>query len=67
METATQRQKILRALEHGAALTPLDALRRFSCFRFGARIYELRRMGHKIESRLVKREGARVAEYRLTK
>jgi hypothetical protein len=67
METATQRQKILRALEHGAALTPLDALRRFSCFRLGARIWELKRMGHKIETRRVKREGARVAEYRLAR
>ncbi len=65
MEHSTQKEKILRALEHGAALTPLDALRRFSCFRLGARIYELRREGFRIESRRVKREGAWVAEYRL--
>ena len=67
METATQNDKILEALKNGYALTPLDALRRFSCFRLGARIFDLKHMGHKIEKRMVKRQGAYIAEYRLAK
>jgi hypothetical protein len=34
-------------------------------FRLGARILELKRQGHPITSRLVKRGDAHVAEYRL--
>jgi len=65
MEQATQKQRILEALIEGHAITPLYALRRFSCFRLGARIWELKREGFKISSRRVKREGAWVAEYRM--
>lgn len=57
MTTLTQRQMILIALQMGARVTPLVALRRFGCMRLGARIYELKRQGHKIESRM--RETAR--------
>ena len=59
----TQEQCILAAMQQGYKLTPLVALRRFGCFRLGARIYNLKRKGYKIESRLVKVNEARVAEY----
>ena len=59
----TQEQCILAAMQQGYRLTPLVALRRFGCFRLGARIYNLKRKGYKIESRLVKVNEARVAEY----
>lgn len=59
----TQEQRILEAMQQGYRLTPLVALRRFGCFRLGARIYNLKRKGYKIESRLVKAGDARVAEY----
>ena len=65
MRTDSQTKMIKAALENGAALTPLDALERFGCFRLGARIKELRDAGMAIETRMVKRGEARVAEYRL--
>jgi len=63
MQHTTQETRILAALQQGYRLTPLVALRRFGCFRLGARIYNLKRKGYKIESRLVKVNEARVAEY----
>lgn len=60
----TQSQEILRYLEDGGSLTPIDALVLFSCFRLGARIHELKAEGHPIRSRIVKsRDGKRWAEY----
>lgn len=65
MKTCTQGNRILAALKRGDKLTPLDALRRFACFRLGARVYELRQAGYRINSKLVRRSGARVAQYTL--
>lgn len=46
-----QRNKILRYLEtHKKGITPVEALNKFGCFRLGARIWELRAMGHNIET-----------------
>lgn len=36
---------ILDALQRGEEITPFDAVERWSCWRLGARVYELRRMG----------------------
>jgi hypothetical protein len=41
----SQAQLILEALQAGEAITPFDALNRSSCFRLGARIYDLRKQG----------------------
>ena len=46
----THADQILSALKKGQKLTPLDALRRFGCFRLGARIHELRSKGYAIET-----------------
>lgn len=40
--SASQTARIKAALLKGEKLTPMDALRRFGCFRLGARIWELR-------------------------
>lgn len=61
----SQADRIIDYLATGRPLTPIVALRRFSTLRLGARILELKRQGHPITSRLVKRGEARVAEYRL--
>lgn len=37
--SASQSVQIKAALLRGETLTPLDALRRFGCFRLGARIW----------------------------
>lgn len=64
----TQTDLIIDYLKQGNALTPLEALQRFGCFRLGARIWDARRAGHRIESRIIRTAGGKnVAEYRLTK
>jgi hypothetical protein len=60
----TQTQQILAALKAGRRLTPIDALRDFSCFRLGARIYDLKQSGHGITKTMVETDGgAMVACY----
>ena len=61
----SQSDRILDYLARGKPVTPLVALKRFGCFRLGARIWDLKRAGHRIETRRVNRGGATVAEYRL--
>jgi hypothetical protein len=63
----TQAGKILAYLQAGYAITALDALQRFGCFRLAARIHELRREGWQITERMVETaNGKRVAEYSIT-
>lgn len=45
-----QREMILRYMRDFGSITPLDALREFGCMRLGARIYDLKRHGHQINS-----------------
>lgn len=62
----TQSRAILDALRHGDALTPLEALNRFGCFRLAARVHDLRRMGYPVQEETIKTAtGKRVARYRL--
>lgn len=65
MKKRPQNDRIIDHLATGRPLTPIVALRRFGVFRLGARVHELKRQGHPITSRLVKRGDAHVAEYRL--
>ena len=44
----TQCDMILRYLREEGSITPLDAMNRFGCMRLGARIWDLKRRGHKI-------------------
>lgn len=62
---ASQCEQILEALRQGRELTPLDALREFSCMRLGARIWELTQAGYNIETRLVSQNGKHFASYKL--
>lgn len=61
----SQNALILKALMKGARLTPIDALKRFGCFRLGARIADLKKAGHKIKTRIVSKGNKRFAEYSL--
>lgn len=47
-EHETQNNRILSWLRDGKSITPKIALRRIGTFRLAARIYELKKMGHKI-------------------
>lgn len=60
----SQEARILRAMRIGW-VNPLFALKMFGCFRLGARIYDLKKDGHDIETRMVSRKGKRFAEYRI--
>lgn len=59
----TQTQQIKAALQSGAAITPIDALNQYGCFRLAARIDELRQEGLDIETVTQTRNGKRYAAY----
>ena len=67
MNTNTHTAKVLSHLKSGKSITPLEALREYGCFRLGARIYDLKKDGHPIQKKMVKKHGpngvSRVAEY----
>jgi hypothetical protein len=59
----TQTDSILDYLKTGKSITPLEALDRFGCFRLGARIHDLKRMGVDIHTEMVEQNGKRFASY----
>lgn len=59
-----QTTRILAHLQSGKPLTPIQALRKFGCFRLAARIAELRGSGHRIQTTTAK--GKQYATYRMT-
>lgn len=68
--TVAQCDDILAHLQSGRPITQLDALRMYGVGRLAARIHELRKKGHPIQSRsatVTKSSGekARVSEYYL--
>ena len=62
---ASQKLCIRQWLESGRALTPLEALDKFGCFRLAARIDDLRREGLEIETDMKLQRGKRYASYEL--
>ena len=62
-ERQSQEKRILDYLKKGKRINPLTALRLFSCFRLGARCWELRQQGIPIKSEIVKRGGKHYSEY----
>jgi hypothetical protein len=62
--TQSQCENILRHLQSGKPINPLQALNQYGCFRLGARIYDLKQSGYNIDSRMIKAEnGKKYAEY----
>ena len=65
----TQKGRIECWLKQGLTITPLEALGEFGCFRLSAVIFDLRKEGRNIETKMVEvstRNGhATVAEYKL--
>lgn len=59
----SQETAILEYLKKGNALTPMDALERFNCFRLGARIWDLKREGYDIRTETVKNGRKQYARY----
>lgn len=65
--SASQTARIKAALLRGETLTPMDALRRFGCFRLGTRIWDLRnKQGMDIRTEQFRTESGKiVAAYSL--
>ena len=62
----SQASAILQYLKEGKGITPIDALNLFGCFRLGARIADLKKMGYDIVTERIKVEGGKyVARYHL--
>ena len=49
----TQKTDILAHLKRGEAITPMDALNRYCCFRLAAVVHVLRSEGHIIDCEMV--------------
>lgn len=65
-KTNNQRNQILKYLQSGKPITPIEALNKFGCFRLSARIKELRDAGHVIETKRVQINDSIIARYFLT-
>lgn len=68
----TQNETVLNWLKGNHDLTPLDAYNRWGIQRLGARVYDLKRDGHKIKSEMVEvynrfGDKCRVARYSMYK
>ena len=60
----SQEKQILAHLKR-KAITPIEALERYGCFRLAARIHDLRDKGHDIQVRMVERGEKVFAQYSL--
>lgn len=65
MNQDAQKDQVLMHMRKVGAITPLEALRKFNCWRLASRIKELKRDGWLINSTMVKRHGKRYASYSL--
>jgi len=62
----SQTENIIAWLKpRGRTINPLQALKKFGCFRLGARAWDIHKLGHPIDSRMVynKKNGKKWAEY----
>tara|TARA_R100001530_G_scaffold132720_1_gene105400 strand:- start:531 stop:767 length:237 start_codon:yes stop_codon:yes gene_type:complete len=65
-EIHTQKNNVLKHLESGKEITPLDALEQYGCFRLAAVIWNLRDEGYKIATKTVSNKyGKTFASYKL--
>ena len=60
-----QTKQILAHLESGQSITPIDALNLFGVFRLSARIFDIRKLGHKIITDTIQVGIKKFASYRL--
>lgn len=60
----SQTKKILSHLRSGKSITPVEALKKYGCFRLAARINDLRKSNN-IKTVIVERNGKRFAAYHL--
>lgn len=62
----SQEKQIINYLSKpGRSLTPIQALEKFGCFRLSARVYDLNKLGHNIQTGVVTKNKKRFARYYL--
>lgn len=61
----SQTDQLAVHLKAGKAITPIEALERWGCFRLAARIGDLRQQGWQIITEKAERGGKTFARYRL--
>jgi hypothetical protein len=63
--TPSQTSRILGHMARHGSITPIEALNLYGCFRLAARVSDLRRSGHDIQTTLVVKTetGERYARY----
>lgn len=61
----SQNTQILSYLQQGKKLNPLQAWKKFGVYRLSARILDLRKQGHQINTENVTKQGKTFAEYSL--
>ena len=63
-----QNRAILNYLESGGSLSPIEALNKFQCFRLAARVRDLRKAGHDIQTEMKRQKnGKKIAVYSIPK
>jgi len=65
MRTENQKEAVLQHLSTGARLSAIVALHEYGCMRLAARVNELRKEGHVIETVMMTDGDKRWAEYKL--
>lgn len=55
-KTTSQTETVLRYMQEGRKISPLEALNLFGCFRLGARIWDLKQRGIEIASEMFTNE-----------
>ena len=63
MITMSQKSRILNHLKTGRAITQIEALNLFGCFRLASRIEELRSQGYDIKTVMIDYNNKRFAKY----
>ena len=63
----SQCRAILGHMRLHGSITPREAIRKYNCFRLGARIYELKKKGHSIKSEKQIEDGKTFSKYSLNK
>jgi len=68
MKKRTQKERVLKFMEEGNSITPIEALERFGCFRLAHIIWEIRKDRH-VYTRMIKhpKYGTKFAEYSFKK
>lgn len=63
----TKKEKVLRHLQAGHTITPLEALAMFKAYRLADIIYQLKKAGHDIKTTIKYHNGSNYAEYELVR